>query len=113
MQPIFRGRCVDCHGTERVDGDLSLSTYEATLKGGELGRVILPGRSALSEVIRRVRLLPDHESFMPQEGKTPLTANEIAIIAWWIDAGALADTTMSEVEIPADVRSLIEAMLGL
>lgn len=113
VQPILRRRCADCHGTERTENDLSLLTYEATLRGGELGRVILPGRSAISEVIRRVTLPPDDESFMPQEGKTPLTENEIAIIAWWIDADAPANTTMSEVETPADVRSLIETMLGL
>jgi len=60
-----------------------------------------------------VSLPADDEAFMPAEGKTPLTANQITILSWWVTAGAPRDTTVGTVGAPDDVEPLLAAQLGL
>jgi uncharacterized membrane protein len=111
VRPVLRNRCSGCHGTDRTENDLSLWTYDSTLRGGESGRAILPGNAAMSDLIRRVTLAPDHDSFMPQEGKPPLSEDEIRVIEWWIDAGAPTETTVAAVGIPADLEPVLQSVI--
>ena len=39
---------------------------------------------------------PDDEDHMPPEGKPQPTADDIALLQWWIDSGAQADKTLAE-----------------
>jgi hypothetical protein len=73
----------------------------------------VPGNIGASELLYRVALPPDDDAFMPAEGKTPLTAEQIAILNWWVGAGAPRDTTVGAVGAPADVEPLLAAELGL
>jgi mono/diheme cytochrome c family protein len=84
VHPIFAARCFACHGGDKRSGGLSLQDYGDVLKGGRNGPAILPGKSAESLLIRRITATT---SRMPASGP-PLTAQEIAIIKDWIDAGA-------------------------
>ena len=45
-------------------------------------------------------LPPDDEAFMPAEGKTPLTAEQVEILRWWVGAGAPRDTTVGAIGAP-------------
>jgi hypothetical protein len=67
----------------------------------------------MSELYRRVSLPQTHEEFMPAEGKTPLTANQVAILRWWIDAGAPVDITLEELGVTPDVELMLAAELNL
>ncbi|RPA69836.1 hypothetical protein EF405_00655 [Cyclobacteriaceae bacterium YHN15] len=87
IQPIFKSKCESCHRSGKAKGELMLISFESLLKGGENGPVIIPANPEKSELIRRVTLLPDHEDFMPAEGKKPLTEEEIQLITWWIEKG--------------------------
>jgi uncharacterized membrane protein len=87
VQPVLRSKCESCHREGKTKGELNLSSYEAMLKGGENGPVIIPADAKKSELIRRVTLPSDHEKFMPAEGKKPLTEEEIHLITWWIEKG--------------------------
>ena len=49
---------------------------------------------------------------MHAEGKTPLTDAEVAILGWWIDAGAPIDVTLGELELSPDVTPLLAAECG-
>ena len=73
---------------------------------------IIPGNAAQGGLYCRITLARDHEDFMPAEGKTPLTDIETEIIRWWIDAGAPAETTLSNADMTG-VRPLLENHLGL
>jgi uncharacterized membrane protein/mono/diheme cytochrome c family protein len=88
IDPIFDANCVACHGEGKVKGGLRLDSYQALMKGGQDGPVIVAGQPGQSLLLRRVTLPPDHKQFMPAEGKPPLRAEEIAWIGAWIQQGA-------------------------
>jgi hypothetical protein len=50
---------------------------------------------------------------MPAEGKTPLTAEQVEILRWWVGAGAPRATTVGALGVPATVDALLAAQLGL
>jgi uncharacterized membrane protein len=113
VEPMLRARCGSCHNAAKRNGGFSLATYESTLAGGDTGGAIVPGNLEFSEAFRRVSLSPDDEAFMPAEGKTPLTADEIEILRWWIEAGAPSETTLGEVGAEPAIEPLLTAALGL
>lgn len=74
---LFEQKCGSCHGES---GGLSVQTLAALLNGGAKGPVIVPGNAAGSALVQL------------QEGGTHpglFTAEELAQIKAWIDAGAL------------------------
>ncbi len=94
VQPLLEQRCGTCHNDEKRNGGFSVGSYDSTLVGGDTGRAVVPGNVEASELLYRVSLPPDDEAFMPAEGKTPLTAQQVAILNWWVAAGAPRDTTV-------------------
>jgi len=85
VRPILASRCYGCHGAETQQNGLRLDSLAAVLKGSDSGRILVPGHSGQSRLIRR--LLAQERPLMPYGGP-PLTADEIAAIRKWIDAGA-------------------------
>jgi len=86
VRPILMARCFTCHGPNKKEGDLDLTTYGKLRVGGGSGEVVEPGASADSYLWSLV----NHESepFMPP--KSPkLPAKELATIKAWIDGGVL------------------------
>jgi hypothetical protein len=79
--PLLKARCGECHTNGRRKGSLSLDTREDLLKA----KVAMPGKSADSEMLRRVRSTGAEER-MPPKGKR-LTAAEVALLQAWIDQG--------------------------
>ena len=84
-QAILTAKCVRCHGPEKQKSGLRLDTRTAALEGGIDGPAILPGKSAESDLVRRI--LGQTKPRMPYK-EPPLEAAEIAAIRAWIDAGA-------------------------
>lgn len=75
---LFQGKCATCHGSS---GGLSLETYADAMKGGGSGAAFTAGDSANSFMIVKF-----------EGGKHPfaeLTAEQLAQVKAWIDAGAL------------------------
>jgi len=113
--PMFRERCSSCHNDDKRQGELVLTSYAGVMRGGETGSVVVAGRPERSELVNRISLPPDDDAFMPAEGNTPLTADQVEIVRWWIAAGARTDTTIGALDDPPDARvaGLIRAELGL
>ena len=88
IHPILDAKCVACHGGSKEQAGLRLDFYDLLMKGGKDGAVIAPRNPDHSLVLQRVTLSPTDKHFMPAEGRTPLTADEIAILRAWILAGA-------------------------
>ena len=92
IKPIFDSACIRCHGAEKPKARLRLNGLEAALKGGEDGKVILPGNSAGSILIHCVAHLGKPDGFMPpprnRANIPPLTKEQIGLIRAWIDHGA-------------------------
>ncbi len=113
VHPMLRQRCSSCHGPDKQENDLDMSTYAKLMRGGEDGKVIVPRDTEQSELLRRITLDPSDDDFMPAEGKTPLTARQVDIIRWWIQAGAPNGTTIGMLDVPVDTKQEIAAELGL
>jgi uncharacterized membrane protein len=93
IHPIFDAKCVACHGASKEQGGLRLDFHELLMKGGRDGAVIAPRNPDRSLLLQRVTLSPSDQHFMPAEGRTPLSADEIAALRAWILAGASPTAT--------------------
>lgn len=113
VAPILQARCESCHNSDKRRGGLDLSSYETLRTGGEDGPVVAPGDIEGSEMVRRVSLSEDDEDFMPAEGKTPLTADQVEILRWWIGAGAPTDVQLADLGVGGEVEPLLARALGL
>lgn len=111
--PMLVQRCSSCHNRDKRQGGLDLSSYEAVMRGGETGGTVVAGRPTQSELYYRITLPPSDDAFMPAEGKTPLTGDQVRIIEWWIASGAPRGTTLAELDVPPDIEALIRAEVGL
>jgi hypothetical protein len=92
IKPIFDTSCVKCHGGEKPKAKLSLESLAGALKGGHDGKVIEPGNSAKSMMVRSVAHLGDQDEWMPplknKANIGPLTKDQIGLLRAWIDQGA-------------------------
>lgn len=93
---MFEAKCNVCHNPDKQKGALLLTEPAHIMKGGDSGPVIVPGDASQSELFLRVTLNPDHDDFMPAEGRTPLTKEETSLLEWWIEEGAPFDKKVVE-----------------
>lgn len=83
--PIFRDNCLKCHNPDKLKGDLDLTSFSATIKGGGSGTTLNardPDGSLLFKAI-----MHSEEPEMPPKSK--LSDKEIATIRQWIEGGLL------------------------
>ncbi|MCI0357923.1 MAG: DUF1553 domain-containing protein [Planctomycetaceae bacterium] len=85
VKPILALRCFRCHSSLKEESSLRLDSAAAIMKGGDLGTIVVPGKSSESRLIEAVERRGDLK--MPPEGE-PLTPAQIATLKAWIDAGA-------------------------
>lgn len=88
IQPILAANCVSCHNADKAKGDLVLENATELLAGGKHGPVIVEGNAQQSLLLTRMRLPLKDEDHMPPEESPQPTAQEIATIEAWINAGA-------------------------
>lgn len=82
VQPLFDVHCVKCHGPIEQKSGLELDTPEAIFKGGDEGKVLVPGQPDQSRLYQY--LAPGADPHMPP--KKQLTDPEIASVREWIQA---------------------------
>jgi mono/diheme cytochrome c family protein len=88
IKPILAKNCYSCHGPEKQRSGLRLDTAAAAVKGGDSGPAIVPGNSKDSRLIKALTGADDVVQ-MPPKGEK-LTAEQVALLKKWIDAGAKA-----------------------
>lgn len=124
IQPLFRGRCYDCHDAEKQKGDLRLDSPAAIRAGGKSGPIVVPGKPEKSSVYTLCALPEDDPDIMPSKGK-PLTTAQVGYIKTWITDGAelgdgkswpgmegvvFTSTEEGAVTLAPEVTSLIEKL---
>ncbi len=87
IQPIFSKHCYQCHGSHKQEAAFRLDHKPSALKGGDFGAAIVPGKADDSRLLHAVRGT-NPKMRMPRKGD-PLSADEIAKLKAWIDAGAV------------------------
>ncbi len=85
VRPILAARCYGCHGPDVQQSGLRLDSLAAIWKGSDSGKIIVPGKSQQSRLVRR--LMAQERPMMPYGGP-PLSSTELTVIQKWIDAGA-------------------------
>jgi len=81
--PILQSRCINCHGGNKVEKGLIMTSHADILAGSENGPVITPGdasNSLMAELILAQK--------MPKRGPK-LTPPQVQTIIDWINQGAL------------------------
>jgi len=110
--PALQHRCSTCHNDSKMSGGLSVATYETLMTGGKDGPVVIAGVPNKSDLFRRISLGPDDMDFMPKDGKTPLTKNEVAAIGWWIAQGAPRSGIVGTLKLTPEAASALAAIIG-
>ena len=89
IKPLLRDKCFACHSARKQEAGLRLDAASLIRKGGDSGPALIEKSATKSLILERVTA--DDDSRMPpaDEG-TRLTAEEIAKLIAWIDAGAAA-----------------------
>ena len=85
IQPIFNSRCTNCHSGSDAEEDLSLTSYNNLMNGGDSGDVVIPYDHANSLLWQYI-----NSGFMPP-GTNDLTDSQVDLIAEWINEGALPE----------------------
>jgi Planctomycete cytochrome C len=111
VHPILEQNCSECHNSSKQKGGLDMTTYASLMKGGGDGLVIVKGNAKQSNLIHRVSSPQSADDYMPK-GKPPLSADEIAVLSWWIDSGAKTGVKVLALNPPANIRSIIQSELN-
>ncbi len=87
IRPILSENCYKCHGPDNQESGLRLDKKETALKGGDRGKVILPGKASESILFRAINGGGEDVPRMPRNGE-PLSNEQVAVIRSWIEQGA-------------------------
>jgi uncharacterized membrane protein len=85
IQPILERKCVTCHNSNKLKGELLLTDSLGLLAGGKTGPLFIPGNSEVSLMMQRIHLPIDQEKHMPPDGNAQLTPSEITLLSLWIN----------------------------
>jgi len=83
VRVIFKTECHECHSGDKPEAQFSLATRDALVRGGETGRVIIPGKPLESLLFQHVQ-----DGSMPPKEDKRLNAADTLTIKAWIEAGA-------------------------
>lgn len=112
VQPILDERCVYCHGADKQEGSLRLDSYAALLSPAENGPSLVSGDVDNSALIQRL-LLPLHDDkHMPPTDKPQATAEEIALLTWWVDQGAPEKSFKSDLSVSDGIERALASLVS-
>jgi len=85
VRPVLSDKCFFCHGPDEKhrEAELRLDIREGAVK------VVVPGKSSDSELIRRITSSDPDEVMPPPKSHRSLSPTEIALITRWVDEGAI------------------------
>jgi mono/diheme cytochrome c family protein len=99
VRPIFVEHCQECHGAKKQEAGLRLDTQKGLQKGADTGPII-SGNVDASRLLKVLSYDPNDVQ-MPPKGK--LTAEQIAAIRKWIEAGCAWPADSNASASPADL----------
>ncbi|MDG2212453.1 MAG: hypothetical protein P8M70_01370, partial [Verrucomicrobiota bacterium] len=112
---LLKSNCFSCHNPDKKKGELDLTTREGLLRGGEEGKVVVPGKAAASRLVQTLQSGVD--THMPP--KDQLSPRSIAALEEWVnkgmkwDADALKDRPSPKVEQLKNIPKSYEPSLAV
>ena len=58
------------------------------------------------------RVMAADEKWVPPDGKPQLSESQLAVLRWWLDAGAPTDKTLGELKPTAEILTAIRAAIA-
>jgi uncharacterized membrane protein len=101
VAPLLAKRCGKCHSGAKPAARLRVDEYAALVEGGLSGPGIVPGKPDESLVVRRISLPASDDDHMPPADEPAMTADEIALVRFWVERGAASDLELPAKELPA------------
>jgi hypothetical protein len=88
--PILSDKCFHCHGpdNETREADLRLDTHEDMFGERDGLKIVSPGDSQQSELVRRIRSQDMDQRMPPANSTRQLSTAEIDMLTAWVDQGA-------------------------
>lgn len=87
IKPILADRCVECHNSETLLGELNLENREHAFRNRKAGPAIVPGEPEKSMLYLALTLPPKDKKAMPATGHR-IPKDEVNSIRQWIKEGA-------------------------
>lgn len=109
VQPLLQAKCYSCHGEKRQKNNLRLDGENWILKGGKHGAVLNTNPEE-SKLLKRILLPREDDDHMPPKQKPQFTEKEIALIHWWIDAGADFNKKVKDLQQPELIKPYLLAL---
>src|SRR5688572_21623607 len=108
--PLVETHCSKCHNPDKLKGDLDLTSFNGTIKGGGSGQVVVSGNPDGSKLLKAV--MHTEEPTMPPNKK--LSDKEIDAFKKWIVGGLLENSGSKAIVSgkPAVDLSLKSAAVG-
>jgi WD40 repeat protein len=109
--PILRTSCLACHNRTTTKSGLILETPQTILKGSEDGPVVVPGKSAESQLLDLAAHL-DKPVMPPRDNKASapnLTSEQLALVKLWIDQGAKGEVRSTAIHWQSIARTFTPA----
>jgi len=90
IRPLLSESCLQCHGPDegKREAELRLDTRDGLFAEREGKRVVVPGDTAASEIVRRITADDPDERMPPADSDRTLTPAQIELIRRWIEQGA-------------------------
>jgi len=99
VRQVLAGRCVKCHGGEKVESEFDLSTREGLLRGGAEGPAVELENAQAS---RLLSLIEHREEPRMPANAARLPDRQIAAIRQWLELGAAYDRPLVEKDSSPD-----------
>ncbi len=84
IRPLLLQRCVECHSDDNPESELSLESRAGLMRGGKLGKAVVPTKPKESLLISAV----NHDEFLKMPPKDKLATAELALLTKWVAMGA-------------------------
>lgn len=101
IAPIFRARCIECHGEQKQKAKLALHTWDGLTRGSDAGPVLVAGKPGDSVLLQKLRLPSSDDEHMPPQDRPQPSPEEIELLARWVERGASQTAPLSALELPA------------
>lgn len=87
IKPLLQGRCVNCHHSGALFGDLSFENRALAMQPRKKGAVIVPGQPLASQLYIALTLPDPDKKAMPPTGHR-IPNQEVELVKRWIEEGA-------------------------
>ena len=94
VTPIIHKYCLPCHAEDNYNpSELSMDTYDQLMTGGKHGSPVVAGKSAESNIVKKLRPDPPFGKSMPLKKRSQPEQQWVPddlqkVIVDWIDQGA-------------------------